>query len=97
MNLKIAMQLMLVHCIAMSSLSCSQDNPPNEILAAVKAGIETEQQFNTVFDFIRSTDEDERWREIPWIPSLWTGLQTADEKQKPLFIWAMNGDPLGCV
>ncbi len=70
---------------------------PKAVLAAVNSGFEEVQDFQTVFDFIRASDNEGKWREIGWIPSLWSGRQAANEKQKPLFVWAMNGDPLGCV
>jgi hypothetical protein len=34
---------------------------------------------------------------VPWIGNLWEGRRQAAELEKPLFIWAMNGHPLGCV
>lgn len=73
----------------------SQDS--KAVLDAVNSGIENEQAFKTVFDFVRASDTEEKWRQIGWIPSLWSGMQLADERQKPIFVWAMNGDPLGCV
>ncbi|MEM7783633.1 MAG: hypothetical protein AAF623_09795 [Planctomycetota bacterium] len=64
---------------------------------AVKAGVQTNRQFTMVFDFIRASKEENQWRSVPWIPDLWEGIQISARTQKPMFIWAMNGDPLGCV
>ncbi len=64
---------------------------------AYDAKVESDADFATMFDFVRSSDEEEKWRKIAWIPSLWSGIEFANEKQKPIFVWAMNGDPLGCV
>lgn len=105
MKSKIAMHLAVVYCFAVYCfavapsvfLSSALGQQPGDVLDAVKAGVESEEQFQTVFEFIRSAEDDERWREIPWVPSLWTGVKTADEQRKPIFVWAMNGDPLGCV
>ncbi|MDH3590729.1 MAG: hypothetical protein OER88_02555 [Planctomycetota bacterium] len=34
---------------------------------------------------------------IAWVPSLHEGLIAADARQRPLFLWVMNGHPLGCT
>ncbi len=82
--------------LALSGCSApGQDSQP--VLAAYDSGFETETQFRTMFDFIRATDSEEKWRQIGWIPSLWDAVEMANEKRKPIFVWAMNGDPLGCV
>ena len=39
----------------------------------------------------------EAWRTIPWKTSLLDAQATAAEEQKPIFIWAMDGHPLGCT
>jgi len=37
------------------------------------------------------------WESIPWRVDLLTARDQAAREKKPLFIWAMNGHPLGCV
>ena len=37
------------------------------------------------------------WRTIPWRISLLEAQAVASKEQKPLFIWAMDGHPLGCT
>ena len=39
----------------------------------------------------------ELWRTIPWKVSLIEGQALAARTKKPLFIWAMDGHPLGCT
>ena len=56
----------------------------------------------TVDDFERLHAElqptgDEVWRSIPWETSLLEAQAVAAEEGKPLFIWAMDGHPLGCT
>ncbi len=46
---------------------------------------------------IRPRPGEERWLEVPWQTRLWSGLEQARRAEKPLFLWAMNGNPLGCV
>ncbi len=40
---------------------------------------------------------DDVWRTIPWNTSLLDARRVAAKQQKPLFIWAMDGHPLGCT
>ena len=40
---------------------------------------------------------DEPWRTIPWKIALLDAQKTAAKEQKPIFIWAMDGHPLGCT
>ena len=40
---------------------------------------------------------DEPWRTIPWKIALLDAQQAAAEQGKPIFIWAMDGHPLGCT
>ncbi len=41
--------------------------------------------------------EDELWRTIPWKIDLLDAQRSAASEQKPIFIWAMDGHPLGCT
>jgi hypothetical protein len=48
-------------------------------------------------DFILPDAREMKWKEIPWHESFWKGLLEAQQKNKPLLLWAMNGHPLGCT
>ena len=37
------------------------------------------------------------WRTIPWKTSVLDAQATAAREGKPIFIWAMDGHPLGCT
>lgn len=39
----------------------------------------------------------EPWQTIGWRVDLLAARDEAIEKGRPLFLWAMNGHPLGCV
>ena len=41
--------------------------------------------------------EDELWRTIPWRINLLDAQRDSAGQQKPIFIWAMDGHPLGCT
>ena len=40
---------------------------------------------------------DEAWRTVPWKISLLDAQAAASQQHKPIFIWAMDGHPLGCT
>ncbi|MFP6762204.1 MAG: hypothetical protein VB858_01260 [Planctomycetaceae bacterium] len=40
---------------------------------------------------------DAPWRTIPWKISLLEAQATAARDGRPIFIWAMDGHPLGCT
>ena len=56
----------------------------------------TEATFQELHQSLQ-TSADEPWRQIPWEISLLTAQNTAAKTQKPIFIWAMDGHPLGCT
>ena len=73
----------------------SQDGS-DSALKAYRSGFKTRADFVRVSKFIKNSKADQ-WRKIEWIPSLWDGVEASQARNKPMFIWAMNGDPLGCV
>jgi hypothetical protein len=39
---------------------------------------------------------DETWRAIPWKTSILDAREQAIAERKPVFLWSMDGHPLGC-
>jgi hypothetical protein len=39
----------------------------------------------------------EKWQSIPWKVDLLEARAAAAREGKPLFLWSMNGHPLGCT
>lgn len=37
------------------------------------------------------------WLEIDWKTDLWDARQEAARTNKPIYLWEMDGHPLGCV
>jgi len=62
----------------------------------VMAGAVTQTDFDTLHSALQPTGE-EVWRTIPWETSMLKAQARAAEERKPLFIWAMDGHPLGCT
>ncbi len=42
-------------------------------------------------------DKKEKWQTIPWRTGLLEARDLAIREGKPLFLWSMNGHPLGCT
>jgi hypothetical protein len=63
-------------------------------LVLVGAGLSPEE-FRKLHDELRPR-RDELWRSIPWKTSLLDARDLALRERKPLFMWSMNGSPLGC-
>ncbi len=53
--------------------------------------------FDRLRDLIAAKPDEERWAAIPWETDLWAARRRAEQANKPIFMWAMNGNPLGCV
>ena len=56
----------------------------------------TEKEFEKLHAEI-DTPKDSPWRSIPWKISLLEAQNEAAKTNKPIFIWAMDGHPLGCT
>lgn len=41
--------------------------------------------------------KEEKWLTIPWRTNLMLARREAQASGKPLFLWIMNGSPLGCT
>ena len=41
------------------------------------------------------TAEEDKWLSIPWQTDLMEAQKTAAAQNKPVFMWLMDGDPLG--
>ncbi len=63
---------------------------------AVLAGDLTEAEFQRLHAELQPAP-DEPWRTIPWKIALLDAQRTAAKEKKPIFIWAMDGHPLGCT
>lgn len=91
--------LLAVLCTTLSVQFCFATKPHNirDLISAIKSESLNDQQFEQLTEFIQPSASEDKWRETPWIPSIQGGREMSAEKNKPIFLWAMNGDPLGCV
>jgi hypothetical protein len=45
---------------------------------------------------IKPRAEETRWEEIPWAVDLWDARRRAAREGKPIMLWEMDGNPMGC-
>ena len=69
---------------------------PALLIAPVASAELTDEEFEKLHREVQPSD-DAAWRTIPWRTSLLEAQNIAAEQRKPLFIWAMDGHPLGCT
>ena len=43
------------------------------------------------------TTNEDRWLQIPWRQDLAAAFKEAEQQRKPLYLWVMDGNPLGCT
>ncbi len=56
----------------------------------------SEADFRRLHKELQASAKDP-WRTIPWKISLLDAQRLAVAQKKPIFIWAMDGHPLGCT
>ena len=56
----------------------------------------TEEEFLKLHRELQA-DPSATWRTIPWKTSVLDAQAAAAREGKPIFIWAMDGHPLGCT
>jgi hypothetical protein len=76
------MRILLISLVAASAL------PAQEL---------TQQSYVKWRDYILPASRELDWLNIPWRNNLWEAAIEANQKQKPILLWTMNGHPLGCT
>jgi hypothetical protein len=55
------------------------------------------EKFSQLHAAMAPSGPAERWAEIPWQTDLCAARQLSAREHKPLFMWIMDGHPLGCT
>ena len=55
-----------------------------------------DRRFAELFERL-APDAEAKWRSIAWRVDLLAAQREAAARKKPLFVWAMDGHPLGCT
>ena len=53
--------------------------------------------FEKWFSHVVPGEEELQWRRIPWRATFWDAVIEAQDKDRPILLWAMNGHPLACT
>ena len=53
--------------------------------------------FPPLHALMQPAEEGRKWLEIPWRTNLWQARIDAAEAGKPIYLWEMDGHPLGCT
>jgi len=85
MKIRIAFLLMTI-LGAVSAFGFAVPNRPDDL---------TIEEFQKLHAEI--VPQDEVWKTIPWHTDLISAQAAAIEQKKPIFIWSMDGHPLGCT
>ena len=56
-----------------------------------------DETFHELNWYVRPKPEEVKWQSIPWQTDLWEARRLAARQHRPIFLWAMNGNPLGCT
>lgn len=67
------------------------------ILAAAATTQLTNETYTQLRDQIRPTPQELSWQTIPWQSTFWSAVIEAQQKEKPILAWMMNGHPLACT
>jgi len=65
------------------------------VLADNKSAL-TAEQFEKLRTLIKPYLGEDKWAEIPWTSQLWEARRQAAAQGKPILLWEMDGNPLGC-
>ncbi len=57
----------------------------------------TDQTYTQWRDYIRPKPEELSWQTVPWHSTFWNAVIEAQQQEKPILLWAMNGHPLACT
>ena len=63
------------------------------LLAAVAIGGDLDARISEIV----AKPHEETWLSIPWRTNLTDARMQAQAQGKPLFMWIMNGHPMGCT
>ena len=64
---------------------------------ALQAQDLNEKTYKGIRDFILPDAAESRWEKIQWHRAFWPAVVEAHRNRKPIMIYAMNGNTLGCT
>lgn len=67
------------------------------LVVVAAAWAEDAERFQKLHELIVPHRDEVAWTEVDWGTDLWEARRTAAEQGKPIFLWEMDGHPLGCT
>jgi len=55
----------------------------------------TAANYRDWIDYIRPSDGEDKWQAIAWRNKMMPAVEEAKELDRPILLWAMNGNPCG--
>ena len=74
---------MITSLLATLALNCVADEVTVDRMAALQT-------------LIKPRPEETRWDQIPWQVDLWDARRKSALEGKPIMLWEMDGNPMGC-
>jgi len=67
------------------------------LLAGLAVTTAAKQTTAELIAVISPAPDEQAWLSIPWETNLTTARRKAAELNRPIFLWEMDGHPLGCT
>ncbi len=55
----------------------------------------SKENYREWIEYIRPSDKEETWRTISWRNKFMPAVEEAKKLDRPILLWAMNGNPCG--
>ena len=75
-------------CLTLSGMSFGE---------APKAPNVGSPEYERLVNVIKPAKSELNWLKIDWGTDLWEARKQAAEQGKPIFLWEMDGHPMGCT
>ena len=59
--------------------------------------VESDQNLDAKISAVLPTRDEDRWLTIPWRTNAMQARVEAQNLNRPMFLWIMNGNPMGCT
>jgi hypothetical protein len=82
----VVLPFVLIFMLLLTNVSPARSDSPVAV---------TPDQFEIMCRMIKPNKFEWNWTEIPWAANLWDARRQAADEGKPLFVWSMDGEPLG--
>ncbi len=67
------------------------------IALAVQVPEPTDSNLDKWREYIRPKASELVFEDCEWKPTFWEAVVEAQQKSKPILLWAMNGHPMACT